>query len=114
ESSGAAAGGAPGTKKGLHQVAAAGLDYTGSPYIDPADPTKPAQFVKDNQVSRMEGTVNQDLANKAEVCLGVGVYERAKQRAAQLHQAQTAAGGDAAASNAPWVPKMLRTDTSAT
>src|SRR5262249_28702435 len=32
----------------------------------------------------------------------------------ELNGAQTAAGGDAAASNAPWVPKMLRTDTSAT
>jgi hypothetical protein len=107
------AGAAPGTNKGLHQVAAAGLDYSGSPYIDPADPTKPAQFVKDNQVSRIEGTVNQDLANKAEVCLGAGVYDRAKQRAAQLQQAQTAAGGDATAGSAPWVPKMLRTDSSA-
>lgn len=82
--------------------------------IDPTDPTKPAQFVKDNQVSRMEGTVNQDLANKAEVCLGAGVYDRAKQRAEQLQQAQAAAGGDATAGSAPWVPKMLRTDTTAT
>jgi hypothetical protein len=103
--------GADPAQKGLHQIRAAGLDYNQSPYAaDKDNPTQPAQFVKDNQVHRVEGTVNEDLANKAQVCMGNAVYARAAARAGQLETARQATGGDA---SDIWIPKMLRTDASA-
>lgn len=98
-------------RKGLHQVGAAGLDYHTSPYAHPSDPSQPAQFVHDNQVNRVEGTINQDLQDKAAVCVGAGVFARAEHRAIELEIAREASGAARGDDSAPWVPKMLRADS---
>jgi hypothetical protein len=90
------------TKRADAQVAAAGLDYPGSPYVE-RDPSGKV-VRKDEEVHRVEGTINQELQNNAEVQVGHGVMARAQQRSQELAAAQ--------ASNPDvYVPKMLRRDS---
>jgi hypothetical protein len=96
-----------GPATGKDQVQAAGLDYNTSVYTTP-DGTKVKNFVEQDKVHRLEGTIDADIASKAEVCLGAGVYARAQQRAADLEAARAASAG-AAPEDQVFVPKMLRT-----
>jgi hypothetical protein len=99
-----------GKATGKEQVQATGLDYNTSEYMK-ADGKTPADFVENDKVHRLQGDVNKDIENKAEVCLGAGLYGRAQTRAKEMADQQAAAGGDP--SKEIYIPKMLRTDSSA-
>jgi hypothetical protein len=95
---------------GAEQVQAAGLDYNNAPFVN-ANGTDTSKFVKDGEVHRLEGTIDKEIENKAEVAVGAGVFARAQTRAATLEKARTdAQAAGATGDSEVFVPKMLRTD----